>query len=348
MVVRAAKINPEMLRWARERSGYTIEDIARRRRVSPKRVLQWEAGQSFPTWKQLEQLACRDYHRGTLFFLLDAPPDEKTVADEFPRLPGPMLSDLHPDTIYAVRQARIRQEDLAELHGPDRIAERFILRDLPTPAAAADPVQMATAAGQYLYGTADGLEITHRGDDAFGEWRRLVEGAGIWVFKRSFRQKDIAGFCLGDAAYPVIYLNHGQDKARQIFTLFNQLAHLLFDFNHLERADKRHYRTNLPPIDRSVEDACRKFAKELTGHPGNAAPCCPDGPSPYPVSTTKRRAVSVSRGYYDFQKELLGRKYLRAVFTAFDEGRIDEPELASYLGVREIHLDKLESYAWQS
>ena len=348
MVVRATKINPEMLRWARERSGYTVEDIARRRRVSPERVLQWEAGQSFPTWKQLEQLAYRDYHRGTLFFLLEAPPDEKTVADEFPRLPGTMLADLHPDTMYAVRQARIRQEDLTELHGSDGIAERFILRDLPTPAGAVDPVQMATAARQYLYEIADRLEITHRGDDAFGQWRRLVEGAGIWVFKRSFRQKDIAGFCLGEATYPVIYLNHGQDKARQIFTLFNQLAHLLFEFNHLERADKGHYRAKLSPDDRSVEDACHKFAKEFTRHAGNAAAYCSDAPSAYPVSTTDRRGERTGGGYYDFQKAFLGRKYLRAVFTAFDEGRIDELELASYLGVRGIHLDKLESYAWQS
>ena len=129
------------------------------------------------------------------------------------------------------------------------------------------------------------------------------------------------------------------------------MAHLLFEFNHLERADKGHYRAKLSPDDRSVEDACHKFAKEFTRHAGNAAAYCPDAPdalSAYPVSTTDRRGERAGGGYYDFQKAFLGRKYLRAVFTAFDEGRIDELDLASYLGVRGIHLDKLESYAWQS
>ena len=346
MIVRATQINPEMLRWARERSGYTIDDIARRRRVSPERVLQWEAGKSFPTWRQLEQLAYLDYHRGTVFFFLNNPPDEKRVADEFPSLPSAMLTDLYPDTMYAVRQARIRQEDLAELLGPDGVAERLILRDLPVPADAVAPVKLAAAVRQYLGGTADELEIGHRNDVEFSEWRQMIEDAGVWVFKRSFRQKDVAGFCLGDAAYPVIYLNHGQDKARQIFTLFNQLAHLLLGFNHLERGDKRHYRAELPPDDRSIEDACLKFAKELAGHTSNAATYYLDGPTAYSAATDLD-TVRVSGGYYDFQQAFLGRKYLRAAFTAFDDGRIDDLELASYLGVRGIYLDKLEGYAWQ-
>lgn len=346
MVARATHINPEMLRWARERSGYTVDDIARRRRVSPERVLQWESGQSCPTWRQLEQLAYQDYHRGTLFFLLNAPPDEKTVADEFPRLPSAMLDDLHPDTMYAVRQARIRQEDLAELLGPDGTAERFIRRDLPMPPGSVDPAQLATTVRQYLCETARVPEMKHRDDVAFSEWRQLIEDAGIWVFKRSFRQKDVTGFCLDDAVYPVIYLNHGQDKGRQIFTLFNQLAHLLFGFNHLERADKKHYRANLSPADRAVEDACRKFANKFAVQTGSATKYCADAPAAYPTANAPD-AVRTSGGYYDFQQAFLGRKYLRAAFTAFGDGRIDELELVSCLGVRGNHLDKLEIYAWQ-
>ena len=138
MVVRATGINPEMLRWARERAGYSIEEVARRRRVPPERVKEWEAGKSFPTWKQLKQLAFKDYHRGTVFFLFKDPPEEKTVAERFHRLPAEMLADLHPDTLYAVRQARYRQDDLVELLGSNGPGERFILRDLRGYADAGD------------------------------------------------------------------------------------------------------------------------------------------------------------------------------------------------------------------
>lgn len=351
MVVRATKINPEMLRWARERSGYTVEDIARRRRVSPERVLQWEAGESFPTWRQLEQLAYQDYHRGTLLFLLDAPPDEKTVAEEFPRLPSALLSDLAPDTMYAVRQARIRQEDLAEILGPDGIAERFILRDLREYANAEGSARLAVAVRKYLGANFDEPAEGNGNAHTFEQWRNLIEDAGVWVFKRSFRQKDIAGFCLGDARYPVIYVCNGQPKNRQIFTLFNQLAHLLFNFNYLERADEEYYTKSLPSEERGIENACISLAEAFTpyvsdtvGHSyvlrGGAPPRSKAALQPADAILSPQDGSS-NNGYYDFQKAYLGQRYIDAVLAAFDAGRIDELDIASYLGVKGAHLDKL-------
>lgn len=351
MVVRATKINPEMLRWARERSGYTVEDIARRRRVSPERVLQWEAGKSFPTWKQLEQLSYRDYHRGTLFFLLDAPPDEKTVADEFPRLPAAMLADLHPDTMYAVRQARIRQEDLAELHGPDGIPERFILRDLHGYVNVEGSARLADAVREYL--ATNRAEPTEWSGNAytFEQWRRVIQDAGVWVFKRSFRQKDIAGFCLGNDRYPVIYVCNGQPKSRQILTLFNQLAHLLFDFNYLERTDKEYYTKSLPLEDRAVENACVSLAEAFApyisdtvvrGYDPRVATIHRPKAARRPIDKSRSaRDSSGDHGYYDLQKVYLGQRYIDAVLAAFDAGRIDELDIAPYLGVKGAHLDKL-------
>ena len=150
MVVRATGVNPEMLRWARERAGYSIEEVARRRRVPPERVKEWESGKSFPTWKQLEQLAYQDYHRGTVLFLLNDPPEEKTVAEHFPRLPAKTLTDLYPDTLYAVRQAQIRQDNLAELLGPEGEGERFILRDLRREVNVDNPDKLAGLVREYL------------------------------------------------------------------------------------------------------------------------------------------------------------------------------------------------------
>lgn len=351
MVVRATKINPEMLRWARERSGYTVEDIARRRRVSPERVLQWEAGESFPTWRQLEQLAYQDYHRGTLLFLLDTPPDEKTVAEEFPRLPGTMLDDLHPDTLYAVRQARTRQEDLAEIRGPDGIAERFILRDLREYANVAGSDRLVLAVREYLGANFDALAEWNGSTRKFEQWRNLIGDAGVWVFKRSFRQKDIAGFCLGNARHPVIYVCNGQPKNRQIFTLFNQLAHLLFDFNYLERADEEYYTKSLPSEERGIENACISLAKAFAPHISDLAGRSYDlrGVAALRPKADRRSADALrsapdnskNRGYYDLQKSYLGQKYIDAVLASFEAGHIDELDIASYLGVKGAHLDNL-------
>ena len=347
MVVRASGINPAMLRWARERAGYSIEEVARRRRVPPERVKEWEAGKSFPTWKQLEQLAYKDYHRGTVLFLLHDPPKEKTVAEHFPRLPAEALADLYPDTLYAVRQARIRQDDLAELLGPDGAGERFILRDLRGAADAGNPRKLAVAVREYLGVDLNDPEGFPDSAYTFEDFRNRVEDAGVWVFKRSFRQKDVTGLCLGDDAYPVIYVGNGQDKAREIFTLFNGLAHLLSGFNYLARADKRHYLPSMTADCLASENACNQFADEFR----NAYKCAADhavlfghAPDDYAESAYE---TGDREFYYTVQGANLGRKYLRAAFNAFEKHQIEESDLTSFLGVRGHHLDGLENYVWQ-
>ena len=347
MVVRASGINPAMLRWARERAGYSIEEVARRRRVPPERVKEWEAGKSFPTWKQLKQLAYQDYHRGTVLFLLNDPPEEKTVAEHFPRLPAETLGDLFPDTLYAVRQARYRQDDLVELLGSDGPGERFILRDLRGEVDTGNPHQLAVAVREYLGVDLNDPEGFQNGVYTFEDFRSRVEDAGVWVFKRSFRQKDITGLCLGDDLYPVIYVGNGQDKAREIFTLFSGLAHLLFGFNHLERADKGHYLPNLTADCLAIENACNQFADEFhdayeraTAHPILSAYAAND-------RTESAYETGDREFYYTVQGANLGRKYLRAAFNAFEEHQIEESDLVSFLGVRGHHLDGLENYIWK-
>ena len=347
MVVRATGINPAMLRWARERAGYSVEEVARRRRVSSERVKEWEIGKSFPTWKQLEQLAHQDYHRGTVLFLLNDPPEEKTVAEHFPRLPAKALIDLYPDTLYAVRQARIRQDDLAELLGPDGTGERSILRDLRGEVDGGNPSKLAVLVGEYLGVDLNDPDGFSNRIYTFEDFRNRIENTGVWVFKRSFRQKDVAGLCLGDDVYPVIYVGNGLDKEREIFALFNELAHLLFDFNYLERADKRHYLPSMTADCLAIENACNQFAEEFRGvyvHAAAQQARCEDAPGD---SAENGHKTGNREFYYTVQGTNLGRKYLRAAFRAFEDQRIEELELASFLGVRGHHLDGLENYVWQ-
>jgi len=68
-------------------------------------------------------------------------------------------------------------------------------------------------------------------------WRQAVEEAGVFVFKNSFKQKDISGFCLRDEDLPIIYLNNSTSKTRQIFSLLHELAHLLLNMNGLSKFD---------------------------------------------------------------------------------------------------------------
>jgi ribosome-binding protein aMBF1 (putative translation factor) len=50
-------IQPKVLRWARDRAGYSVEDIANQLKRDPAEVRAWETGDAAPTYAQLEKLA---------------------------------------------------------------------------------------------------------------------------------------------------------------------------------------------------------------------------------------------------------------------------------------------------
>ena len=263
MVVRATGINPAMLRWARERAGYSIDGVASRMKREPSEVSAWESGEEFPTWRQFERLARDLYRRPTAMFFFWEPPDEDLPTAEFRRLPSAALEDLDPDTWLAVRQAKARQLDLADLTEYDDPGALRIVADLGTTIDPNSVDELAAETRRYL-GILPDEQFEWGSDDyALERWRDAVQSAGVWVFKRSFRQRDVAGFCLNGDLYPLVYLNNGQPKVRQIFTLFHELAHLLFGFNHVERTDVQQYLGSLHGHDREVEIACNRFAGEF-------------------------------------------------------------------------------------
>ena len=264
MADRATGINPEMLRWAREQAGFpTVEAVAIRLKRPVFQVEAWESGLESPTWRQLELLAREIYHRPTALFFLPTPPEEQTPTAEFRRLPETALDDLEPDTWLAIRQAKARQMDLEELAPFDDSLERLIVRDLAGGVIPDGVDSLAREARTYLGVSLDDQFAWKSADVALESWRDAVQAVGIWVFKRHFRQKDVAGFCLNGTDRPIVYLNNGQQKVRQIFTLFHELAHLLYGFNHLERSNIDHYVEELVGHDKDVEVACNRFAGEF-------------------------------------------------------------------------------------
>ena len=62
-------INPNMVKWARERSGYTVEAIAAFLKKDPSIVNDWELGKRAPTYVQLEKLADKYKRPIAIFFL---------------------------------------------------------------------------------------------------------------------------------------------------------------------------------------------------------------------------------------------------------------------------------------
>lgn len=73
-----AIITPEVLAWARNLDGITIDDIAAKLHTAPEKILPWEQGTSYPTVTQAKNLAKQYRVPFVYFYLPDTAEKAKT------------------------------------------------------------------------------------------------------------------------------------------------------------------------------------------------------------------------------------------------------------------------------
>ena len=230
------EVNPELLAWARERSGLGIDDLARR---FPK-LAQWEQGERSPTLKQLESFA-QATHTPVGFLFLAEPPDEqvpipdyRTIGDVGIQRPSPDLLD----TIYQCEQRQEWYRDFAQVNREDPVKLVGSLTTAVPVAEAAATMRVALA-----------FDVEERGSTWTDALRVLIEHAenlGVLVMAsgvvgsnthRKLDPREFRGFALVDPLAPLVFLNGADTKAAQIFTLTHELAHLWLGQTALDDAD---------------------------------------------------------------------------------------------------------------
>lgn len=254
-------INPQVLKWARLKAGIHLNEIALRLKKDPKIIENWETGESAPTYIQLESLAYKYYKRPIALFFFPEPPEELDLEQSFRTLPDFELEKFDTDTIYAIRQGTAMQLALKELNDGINRSERLIANDLKIKPSE-DIIYLSEKIREYLGISLDQQILWKSNTDALANWRNAVENAGIYIFKRSFKQKDVSGFCLLNDQFPIIYLNNSTAKSRQIFTIFHELAHILLSTNGITKTDIE-YINALKGENRAIEIFCNRFAGEF-------------------------------------------------------------------------------------
>lgn len=275
-----AGVQPSVIRWARESMGMSFEDVAQKLKRPLEEVKAWEAEDgSPPTYAQLESLAYKVFKRPLAVFFLPAPPDEISPEREFRTLPDADLRTLHPDTYVQVRKAHAFQITLKEVFEGKNPSAKQIAREAQLDMQ--QPVEPQARSVRELIGISLQDQVGWKSDEvAMKRWRETVEANGVFVFKAPFKQKEISGFCLLDADFPLIYLNNGTTKTRQIFSLLHELAHLLLNVNGISKFDAS-YMSRLPARERRIEQFCNRiaaemlipsddFGRQIAGLPGNA------------------------------------------------------------------------------
>ena len=220
-------IEPELLRWARERAGKSEEDLVTRF----KKLSEWESGEAQPTLKQVEAFA-RAVHVPVGYLFLSEPPDEPVPIPDFRTFAGQAISRPSPnllDTIYTCQDRQGWYREYARVDGqPERTFVGSATIDTPAEVVAGemqDSLGFDLSARRNCSTWTDALRLFIQHVDDTGV---LLMVSGV-VMSNNHRQLDpmeFRGFCLSDPLAPLIFVNGADTKAAQIFTLAHELAHL--------------------------------------------------------------------------------------------------------------------------
>ena len=369
-------INPDIVRWARERSGYTLHEIAKSFKKDIATISNWESGAAAPTYLQLEKLADK-YKRPVAMFFFPEPPHETDFVGQL-ALRSSEIEQLDPSIRILLRQARARQLSLMELNMGVNPAETKIFRDLH-PQLGDSLTELAQQTRAYLDISVDTQAGWNSAKEALGNWLESVEEKGVFVFKAAFQNDSVDGFCLVHKQFPVVYLNNSKPPVRQIFSLFHELAHLLLGENGITRG--------INPVGEQIEVFCNQFAAEFLVPSGDLETRFKDSPYDdtaieelagyYKVSRPVILLKLVNRGiftsddyrqktaqwteeyesrlegrvrgessgggnYYNTYAVYLGYRFMELAFSRYHQGQCSIEELADHLNIKVKNLPRLE------
>ncbi len=369
----ALPITPAVIQWARERAGFSIEDVSR----TFKKIGAWEAGDAAPSYSQLEQMA-EKFKCPVAVFFFPKPPDLPAVEKSFRTLNAEDFAAI-PRTVRSfLRKGQAMQINLAELNDGKNQAPRLITRDLQF--STSTPLEeIAVKVRNYLGVSLEEQASWKSVDQAMEAWRDAFAQVGIYVFKGAFHTRGYFGFCLYDDEFPIVYVNNSSAKTRQIFTLFHELGHLLFHTSGVDNVDDE-YIQHLAAAEQNIEIICNGLAARVLV-PDDVFNRLLNGMASDRDTATKLAVYfSVSReviyrkmldrgliqadeysdaaklwesqikppqagsgNYYNSHFVYLGPRYIDLAFTRYHQRRFDEIQLAEYLNIKPKNLPKFEA-----
>ena len=220
-------VGPTMLRWARERAGFSLAGLARR---FP-HLGAWEGGAANPTLKQLENFAKATYTPLGFLFLEEPPaegipiPDFRTIRNVYLGHPSPNLLD----TVYVCQQRQEWYRDFARSMGEEPHA---FVGSVQT----GSDVEATAATMRRVIG----FDVEERRrlptwTEALRRFIELADALGVLVMcsgvvlnnnRRHLDPDEFRGFAMSDSLAPLVFINGADTKAAQMFTLAHELAHI--------------------------------------------------------------------------------------------------------------------------
>ena len=245
-------VNGEIIRWARERYNMSPDEAARAIGVDLSRYMNWEAGTEHPTYAKLKKIS-DVFHRPSAVFFFPEPPQLPSIKGDLRTLPDEIVNSFSKNVIIQFEKAKVYQLSLEELYGRK---ESIIAQRSSFPK---DIEQLCSFIRTQLEFPISAQKARRSTKVVFEIFREKFYDLGIYVFKDAFRDDRISGICLNDDHFPVIIINNSMSFARQNFTLFHELYHLISDTSGAEIIRDDYY-IALNDTQTEIEKACDSFA----------------------------------------------------------------------------------------
>ena len=237
-IMRAENINPEMLAWARQEIGISLDQASKKiglkntKNISAAEKLQaFENGEKFPTRKQLFRIA-KVFRRPLVTFYLETPPIKDNRNKDF-RLTNDYITQQDRGILEVlVRNIRARQDMVAQIiieeDNPGSLEFIKSINISESQDIAVDKIQ------KVLNLTENRPKFKNAPRKLFKELRDRVQKLGIFVllaedygpFKSSVSERIFRGLAISDSIAPFIVINRHDIEPAWSFTLIHELVHL--------------------------------------------------------------------------------------------------------------------------
>lgn len=251
-----ALVNPNLLNWARNRSGLSETVLAQKLNVKLERIEQWELGKAKPTFKQAQKIA-KYTHTPFGFLFLQKPPEDSLPIPDLRTVEGREVEQPSPELRDIITQVLKKQEWYKDYlifneFEPNPHVGSITLKTPITEAVSL--IREALSVAVPMHGTWDDYQ------------RDLIQGsenAGVLVMRsgivgnnthRKLQVSEFRGFAITDEFSPVVFINSSDAPTARLFTLIHELAHIWLGSSGI---------SNLEPSSTSEEVYCNQVAGEF-------------------------------------------------------------------------------------
>lgn len=260
-----AHINPEILEWARNTAGFTVDVATKKLNIKDSKDLSahaklrnFELGLKEPSRSLLRRMA-EKYRRPLITFYMSEPPVKGDRGQDFRTLP-----EDQPKTEEALLDALVRNIKARQSMVKTILEDDENLEDISYIGSVAKDIgvdDLASKIKTEIGFNKDDYRKCRTPNDAFTYLRALIEDTGVFVLLignlgnhcTAIDTKTFRGFALSDKHAPFIVINDQDAHAAWNFTLLHEMVHLWLGQTGISGAS----------AEKSIEKFCNDVAGEI-------------------------------------------------------------------------------------